>query len=82
MALLADTVNLFPGSYRANKLFTTLKEEVLVLYERTKPELFEKLISSTPMTGRPFLYLKKDLEKLEFEMILSAANFFKLFLKL
>ena len=40
-------------------VFPALKEAVSSMYERTKPELFERLISkaSTSVTGRPSLFL-------------------------
>lgn len=57
-ALSAVTDNRLPESYNANKSFTTLKEKILGLYERTKTKLFEKIISFTPIAGHPSLYLE------------------------
>lgn len=48
-----------PRVMPANKFFTTLKKEILGLYERTKPMLFEKLILTSPITSGPSLYLKE-----------------------
>lgn len=39
--------------------YEDLKASVISFYEKTKPELFEKLISSTVMTGRPSVYLRQ-----------------------
>ena len=41
--------------------YIKLKEAVIAIYEQTKPELFEKLISSTTMSGRPSVYLQEML---------------------
>ena len=38
--------------------FQTLKEAVISFYTETKAELFEKLISATPVIGRPSSYLR------------------------
>lgn len=39
--------------------FIGLKTAVIEVHERSKPELFEKLISTTRMTGRPSLFLQE-----------------------
>ncbi|KAK4291063.1 hypothetical protein Pmani_036082 [Petrolisthes manimaculis] len=49
--LSSDTLN--------SRTFKTLKPEVIQLFERTKPELFEQLISTATMTGRPSAYLNE-----------------------
>lgn len=49
--LSSDTLN--------SKSFKTLMPEVIQLFERTKPELFEQLISTAAMTGRPSTYLNE-----------------------
>ena len=41
--------------------YIKIKEAVISIYEQTKPELFEKLISSTTMSGRPSVYLQEML---------------------
>lgn len=42
-----------------SKSFASLKPEVIQLFERTKPELFEQLISTAAMTGRPSAYMNE-----------------------
>lgn len=39
--------------------YENLKVQILSFYEKTKPELFHKLISGTAMTGRPSAYLRE-----------------------
>ena len=39
--------------------YDQLKTAVIASYESTKPELFEKLISKTTMSGRPSVYLQE-----------------------
>jgi hypothetical protein len=39
--------------------YDELKESISSFYEKTKPELFEKLIFSASMTGRPSVYLRE-----------------------
>lgn len=39
--------------------YTLLKKTIVDIYERTKPELFEQLISKTSMTGRPSVFLQE-----------------------
>lgn len=39
--------------------YDSFKREVVSFYEKTKPELFERLISSAVMTGRPSAYLRE-----------------------
>ena len=43
----------------ANKNYEELKEAVINIYEKTKPELFARLMSDTKMTGRPSFYLRE-----------------------
>lgn len=42
-----------PQSCIQNHEYSQLKEQVTQLYEKTKPELFEELISKRPLVGRP-----------------------------
>lgn len=58
-ALPPDTVSKLDATIISNEDFPALKEAVSSMYERTKPELFERLISkaSTSVTGRPSLFL-------------------------
>ena len=58
IALLpTEVVGNLPRVILAERKFSTLKEVVISNYEKTKPELFDKLISSSVMMGRPSQYL-------------------------
>lgn len=46
-----------------SQLYSKLKEEVIQLLERSKAELFEELIGSTAMAGRPSVYLSELLSR-------------------
>lgn len=61
-ALPPETVTRLSPTDLTGKNFNTLKTSVLALYERTKPEMFEKLISTTTMTGRPSLFLQEIMQ--------------------
>ena len=52
-----ETVSRVPSNILENHHFSELKNFVKELYEKTKPELFEKLISATSMTGKPSTFL-------------------------
>ena len=52
-----DTVSRLGPDVLSNKTFEGLKEAVTSLYAQSKPELFERLISRTQMTGRPSAFL-------------------------
>ena len=39
--------------------FSSLKEAVVELYEKSKPEVFDQLISKVQLTGRPSLYVRE-----------------------
>lgn len=56
-ALPPETVMKIPSSVLAAHDFPSLKESVLALYEESKPELFDKLLSSTRLVGRPSTFL-------------------------
>ena len=58
-ALPPDTVCKLDATIISNEDYPALKDAVSNLFERTKPELFERLISkaSTNVTGRPSLFL-------------------------
>ena len=58
-ALPPDTIAHIPKEILDGKDFETLKTTVTDMYERTKPELFERLISKTRLTGRPSLFLSE-----------------------
>lgn len=42
-----------------NENYEDLKKQIIHSYEKTKPELFEKLMSNQVMTGRPSAYLRQ-----------------------
>ena len=44
--------------YSDYKEVNTLKEAIISMYERTKPELFANLITDTKMAGGPSVYLR------------------------
>ena len=54
-----DIVSKIPASRRTDQNYTNIKEDVIAIYERSKPELFSKLINKTTMSGRPSLYLQE-----------------------
>ena len=47
--------------------YEDLKKEVLAFFEKTKPELFEKLMTKTSICGRPSVYLR-EMERLAQEI--------------
>lgn len=58
-SLPPETVIRLPSTLLVQKDYDVLKKTVIDLYESSKPELFEKLISSTVMTGKPSLFLEE-----------------------
>ena len=50
-------LNTITESIIQKKDYNELKDAVLTTYEKSKPEMFEKLISKTVMTGKPSLFL-------------------------
>ena len=58
-ALPPDVVVNLNSQILDNKNYEELKKAVISNYEKTKPELFEKLITNTKLTGRPSLYLQE-----------------------
>ena len=56
-ALPPDTIAHLPKSVLTSASFTTLQEAVTDMYEKTKPELFERLIRKSKLAGRPSLFL-------------------------
>ena len=58
-ALPPDVVAKLSPQIHVDKDYEQLKTTVISIYEKTKPELFAKLISETRMTGRPSLYLQE-----------------------
>ena len=58
-ALPPELITKLPTEETTSKIFTSLKAAVLSIHEDTKPELFEKLISTTKLTGKPSLFLNE-----------------------
>ena len=58
-ALPAEIVAKLSATVLENRDYDALKTAVIDSYESTKPELFEKLISKTTMSGRPSVYLQE-----------------------
>ena len=56
-ALPPDTVSRLAPEVLSKTTFDDLKQAVISLYAQSKPELFERLISKTQMTGRPSAFL-------------------------
>lgn len=56
-ALPLDVVTNLPVSILQARDYEQLKQSVLSAYERTKPELLEKLMKTT---GRPSVYLQNN----------------------
>ena len=56
-SLPADVVARVDLTVIAGQDFARLKEAIIEMFEKTKPELFEKLISKSVMTGRPSEFL-------------------------
>lgn len=56
-ALPPNVVSQLPPTSLESQSFTQLKSEVLQLYERTRPELFEEIISKKTLTGRPSILM-------------------------
>lgn len=56
-ALPPDTVSRLTEAVLAGKQYSELKKCVLDLHERTKPELFDSLTSTTVLTGKPSTFL-------------------------
>lgn len=57
-ALPPDLVAKLSGFLLENRSYDNMKKEVISIYEKTKPELFDKLIKQTTMSGRPSHYLQ------------------------
>lgn len=60
LSILPGTVAaLLPATVFEAKEYKLLKEAVISSYEKSKPEILERLLSSTRLTGRPSMYLKE-----------------------
>ena len=58
-ALPAEVVGKLPASIIAEKDYDELKEAIMSTYEKTKPEMLDKLMKTTTLSGRPSLYLQE-----------------------
>ena len=58
-SLPADLVANLNPRILEGKDYDELKKAVVANYEKTKPELFDKLITNTKLTGRPSIYLQE-----------------------
>lgn len=58
-ALPAELISKLPSALMTNKSYNDLKNAVISIHEKTKPELFARLINDTKMTGRPSYYLQE-----------------------
>ena len=58
-SLPPETISHIPPDVLKQKDFKVLQETVTDMYEKTKPELFERLISKTRLTGRPSHFLSE-----------------------
>ena len=58
-ALPAEIVGKIPQSVLDSYDYVKLKEAVISAYERTKPEMLDKLMASTCISGRPSVYLNE-----------------------
>ena len=54
-----DLISNRPTTIITSKSFTKLRESVISMHEQSKPELFNRLIGATTMTGKPSRYLKE-----------------------
>ena len=57
--LPASVVTLIPPSVFESKDYEILKQSVVSSYEKSKPEILEKLMSQTTLTGRPSVFLQE-----------------------
>jgi len=58
-ALPAEIVSKLPATVITSKSYETIKEAILSMYERTKPEMLDKLMATTSISGRPSIYLQE-----------------------
>lgn len=58
-SLPTDIVGKLQNSILESKDFDKLKDAVINQYEKSKPEMLDKLMSSSIMTGRPSIYLNE-----------------------
>ena len=60
-SLPAEEVGKIPNTTLASQDYEEIKQTPIEAHERTKPELLEKLMSATTITGRPSAYLHEML---------------------
>ena len=58
-ALPPEIISRLPADVLSSSTYSSLKSSVIGIYESTKPELFEQLISTTKLTGRPSVFLQE-----------------------
>ena len=60
-ALPAEVVSRLPSNVldASRSTYDDLKQKVIGIYEKTKPEMLDKLMQTTTMTGRPSIYLQE-----------------------
>ena len=81
-ALPAEVVSRLPSNFidPTKTSYDELKCKVIGIYEKTKPEMFDKLMQSTVMTGRPSIYLQELMstaEKIGVGEDIAKHKFFK-----
>ena len=57
--LPASVVSQLPQDIIASMKYENLKKEVLAYYEKTRPELLDKLMAETSISGKPSAYLRE-----------------------
>ena len=60
-SLPAEMVAKIPITILESKKYEGIKQSLIEAHERTKPELLDKLMSTTTITGRPSTYLQEML---------------------
>ena len=60
-SLPAEVVAKIPITILESKKYEEIKQSLIEAHERTKPELLDKLMSTTSITGRPSTYLQEML---------------------
>ena len=59
-SLPAEVVAKIPITILESKKYEEIKQSLIEAHERTKPELLDKLMSTTTITGRPSTYLQRN----------------------
>ena len=62
-----SVISQLPLDLLEERKYTELKKEVVAFYEKTKPELLDKLLARTSLSGRPSAYLR-EIERLAHEI--------------